>query len=104
MRWISAPRRTQTASSGRGVEPLLQLIIPVGGQPAGASGVRAFEQRLRPTTVVLGDPLLDGAATDAEGLSDVGRGASLLGQHNGLESDPDAAFLGVALGPGLKLL
>ena len=54
-------------------------------------------------SVILCDPVLDGAEGAAERLGDVLSGAALLGQDDGLDPTPES-FLGDGLGEVLELL
>ena len=99
---MSAPRSSQTPSSGRGGASIRsrKRALLVARQDRRAAGVGPVRQRLQPAPVVGGDPRLDGAAADAQGAGDLRRGVALLGQDDGLHPGPGA---GVAVPPGRLL-
>ena len=99
---MSAPRSSQTPSSGRGGASIRsrKRASWSRGRIGAAAGVGPVGQRLQAAPVVGGDPRLDGAAADAQGAGDLRCGVALLGQDDGLHAGPGA---GVAVSPGRLL-
>jgi len=70
-------------------------------QSGGTPGVWPLLEGWETALVVLGDPGLDGAARAPEVLGDLRGGAALLGEDDGLVTEPEP-FLGEGFGPLLE--
>jgi hypothetical protein len=89
--------------TGRGHEALLQPRVLLRVQLPRASGSRAVVEGFDAPSVILVDPVLNGAERAVQGLGDVRGRASLLGEDDGLDTTPEP-FLGDGLGQVFKVL
>ena len=83
---------------GPGLDALLEPQHIRSCQAGRASGVGPLLEGRNAPLVVLGNPGLNGAATASQGLGDRGGGVALLGEDDGLVTEPDP-FLGEGFGP-----
>ena len=86
---------------GPGLEALLEPPHIRSRQAGRASGVGPLLEGRNAPLVVAGNPGLNGAATASQGLGDLGGGVALLGEDDGLVTEPDP-FLGEGFGQSLK--
>jgi len=88
--------------AGRVSQALLQPGILLGLQPRRPSAAGLLVERLDAPSVVLRDPVLDGAERAAQGRSDILGGAPLFGEGDGLDAAPES-FLGDGSGRVVEL-
>ena len=88
---------------GPGLQPLAEAGQLRPGQAGRSAGVGPLLQGLGAAAVVAGDPVLDGADAAAEGRGDLGGGAALGGEDDGLVAEPDPLG-GDGLGQALELV
>jgi len=87
----------------RGIEPLSEPGVVLGGEPPRPPGPGAVVERLDAPAVVLRDPILDRPEGGAQGLGDQRCRPPLFSEEDGLESLPDP-LLGEGVGQDLELL
>jgi hypothetical protein len=86
---VAAGERAEAVLGRRsGFQPLWEAEQFRSGEVGSASGVGPLGEGQRTALIGAGDPLLDGADTPAESLGDLGGGAALEGEDEGLVAEP----------------